>query len=35
VLDLLTLTDDGRIAAITAFVGAELQPFGLPAALPD
>jgi RNA polymerase sigma-70 factor (ECF subfamily) len=34
VLDLLTLNDDGRIAAITAFVGAELQPFGLPAALP-
>jgi RNA polymerase sigma-70 factor (ECF subfamily) len=34
VLDLLTLTDDGRIAAITAFVGADPQPFGLPAALP-
>jgi RNA polymerase sigma-70 factor (ECF subfamily) len=34
VLDLLTLSGDGRIAAITAFVGAELQPFGLPAALP-
>jgi RNA polymerase sigma-70 factor (ECF subfamily) len=28
VLDLLTLSGDGRIAAITAFVGAELQPFG-------
>jgi RNA polymerase sigma-70 factor (ECF subfamily) len=35
VLDLLTLTDDGRIAAITAFVGADPQPFGLPAALTD
>jgi len=34
VLDLLTFSGDGRIAAITAFVGAELQPFGLPAALP-
>jgi RNA polymerase sigma-70 factor (ECF subfamily) len=31
-LQLLTLSSDGRIAAITAFVGAELQPFGLPPA---
>jgi RNA polymerase sigma-70 factor (ECF subfamily) len=30
-LDLLTLSPDGRVAAITAFVGAELQPFALPA----
>jgi len=33
-LQLLTLSDDGRIAMITAFVGADLQPFGLPARLP-
>jgi RNA polymerase sigma-70 factor (ECF subfamily) len=33
-LQLLTLSHDGRIAAITAFVGAEMQPFGLPAAWP-
>ncbi len=31
-LQLLTLSHDGRIAAITAFVGADMQPFGLPAA---
>jgi RNA polymerase sigma-70 factor (ECF subfamily) len=30
-LDLLTLSRDGRIAAITAFVGAELRPFADPA----
>jgi RNA polymerase sigma-70 factor (ECF subfamily) len=35
VLQLLSFDADGRIAAITAFVGAELQPFGLPAALPS
>jgi RNA polymerase sigma-70 factor (ECF subfamily) len=35
VLQLLTLEADGRIEAITAFVGAELQTFGLPAALPS
>jgi RNA polymerase sigma-70 factor (ECF subfamily) len=29
VLQLLTLDSDGRIAAITAFVGTELQPFGV------
>jgi RNA polymerase sigma-70 factor (ECF subfamily) len=33
-LQLLTLTPEGRIAAITAFVGVELQPFGLPAVAP-
>ena len=31
-LQLLTLSGDGRIEAITAFVGAEMQPFGLPLA---
>jgi RNA polymerase sigma-70 factor (ECF subfamily) len=30
VLQLLTLDETGRIEAITAFVGAELVPFGLP-----
>ncbi len=30
-LDLLTISPDGRVSAITAFVGAELQPFALPA----
>ena len=34
VLDLLTLTNDGRIAAVTAFVGTELAPFGLTAGPP-
>ena len=29
VLQLLTLDTDGRIAAITAFIGVELQPFGV------
>jgi RNA polymerase sigma-70 factor (ECF subfamily) len=33
-LQLLTLNPEGRIAAITAFVGAELQPFGLQAEPP-
>jgi RNA polymerase sigma-70 factor (ECF subfamily) len=33
-LALLTLIPEGRIAAITAFVGADLQQFGLPAAAP-
>jgi RNA polymerase sigma-70 factor (ECF subfamily) len=31
VLQLLTLDTSGRIAEITAFVGTELEPFGLPA----
>jgi RNA polymerase sigma-70 factor, ECF subfamily len=35
VLQLLTLAPDGRIAEITAFVGADLEPFGLPAAPPS
>ena len=30
VLQLLTLTPDGRIADITAFIGADLQPFSSP-----
>jgi RNA polymerase sigma-70 factor (ECF subfamily) len=34
VLQLLTLDAAGRIEAITAFVGAELVPFGLPDQLP-
>jgi RNA polymerase sigma-70 factor (ECF subfamily) len=34
VLQLLTLDTAGRIEAITAFVGAELVPFGLPDTLP-
>ena len=33
-LQLVTLSSDGRIAAITAFVGADMQPFGLPTAWP-
>jgi hypothetical protein len=35
VLQLLTFDADGRIRAITAFVGTELQPFGLPEAPPS
>jgi len=34
VLQLLTLEVNGRIAEITAFVGAELAPFGVPASSP-
>jgi RNA polymerase sigma-70 factor (ECF subfamily) len=30
VLQLLTLDGDGRIAALTAFVGVVLEPFGVP-----
>jgi RNA polymerase sigma-70 factor, ECF subfamily len=33
-LQLLTLSGDGRVAAITAFVGADLRAFGLPALAP-
>jgi hypothetical protein len=29
VLQLLTLDGEGHIAAITAFIGVELQPFGV------
>jgi RNA polymerase sigma-70 factor (ECF subfamily) len=29
VLQVLTLDNDGRVAAITAFIGVELQPFGV------
>jgi RNA polymerase sigma-70 factor (ECF subfamily) len=35
VLQLLTLDADGAIQAITAFVGADLKPFGLPEATPS
>jgi RNA polymerase sigma-70 factor (ECF subfamily) len=34
VLQVITLDTDGRIAEITAFVGTNLAPFGLPALLP-
>jgi RNA polymerase sigma-70 factor (ECF subfamily) len=35
IIDVLTLRDDGRIAAVTAFIDAELfERFGLPAELP-
>jgi RNA polymerase sigma-70 factor, ECF subfamily len=34
VLQLLTLDTSGRIAEITAFVGTELEPFGVPALSP-
>jgi RNA polymerase sigma-70 factor (ECF subfamily) len=35
VLQLLTLDTNGRIAEITAFVGTELEPFGVPALAPS
>ena len=35
VLQLLTLDTNGRIAEITAFVGTQLEPFGLPAGSPS
>src|SRR5262249_35136024 len=35
VLQLLTLDLNGRIAEITAFVGTELAPFGVPASSPS